>query len=535
MAASSYRTPGVYIEWQDVNPQYLDVGRSDVAGFIGIAERGPIHVATKIESARQFSSTYGGTILQGYLAYAVNGFFDNGGRTCWVVRVADPASAACARVRVKVAAAAPIVLAAVNEGAWGNGITIEPVLDNGNITGVLAKTPDGLSQTILVADLTTSFAPNTPATVNNLLGIADRLLPDVQAPTVIQVEADNSALPLMPIGPSTATLLLSGGADGLKALTPDHFAGDSNGINRWGMDALARVDGVSFVSVPDLVYRADPIGPPVDFIGFPDPDAHRILAAQTRIVTSCMATHDRIVLLDPPFGGRDAVLHYRPGLPPSNFAALYYPWIMVTDPLGVPGSVRTIPPSGYVAGMVARVDRLRGVAKPPANEVLEGAWDVVDDIDPATHGVLNDLAINAIRVIPGRDTLVLGARTLDPGIRWRYVNVRRLFAMIESSLKQQMQWVTFEPNNPRLWKEIDRVVRGFLERLYRAGMLDGASSDDAYFVRCDDSTNPPNETDDGRATCLIGIQPPFPAEFVVVRVGVTRSGIEVEEKGSQDA
>jgi phage tail sheath protein FI len=185
--------------------------------------------------------------------------------------------------------------------------------------------------------------------------------------------------------------------------------------------------------------------------------------------------------------------------------------------------------------MYARTDRLRGVHKPPANEVLEGVWDLTEALDKEAHGDLNDNAINAIRAIPGRGILVLGARTLDPDVRWRYVNVRRLFAVIEETLDEQMQWLTFEPNNPRLWNEIDRVVRGLLERLYRAGMLDGATADDAYFVRCDESTNPSSETDEGRVTCDIGIQPPFPTEFIVVRIGVTRNGIEVVEKGAQDA
>jgi hypothetical protein len=176
---------------------------------------------------------------------------------------------------------------------------------------------------------------------------------------------------------------------------------------------------------------------------------------------------------------------------------------------------------------------LRGVHKPPANEVLEGARDVNRQLDARTHGDLNDSSINAIRPIPGRGILVLGVRTLDPDIRWRYVNIRRLFSMIEEALDEQLQWLVFEPNNPQLWREIDRVVTGYLERLYRLGMLDGATPEEAYSVRCDASTNPPWDTDLGRVTCIIGIQPPYPAEFVVVRLGVTRSGIQIEEKGAQ--
>jgi phage tail sheath protein FI len=215
-------------------------------------------------------------------------------------------------------------------------------------------------------------------------------------------------------------------------------------------------------------------------------------------------------------------------------AAAYHPWVAVADPLRLSGLVRFVPPSGHVAGMIARTDRLRGVHKPPANEVLEGVYDLAVAIDQDAHGRLNREGINAIRIVPGRGTLVLGARTLSDDPRWRYVNVRRLFSMIEEALDEQMQWAVFEPNNPRLWRQIDRAVRGLLERMYRAGMLDGETSDDAYLVRCDEDTNPPEVTDLGRVTCVIGLQPPYPAEFVIVRIGVTRSGIEIEEKGAQD-
>jgi phage tail sheath protein FI len=210
--------------------------------------------------------------------------------------------------------------------------------------------------------------------------------------------------------------------------------------------------------------------------------------------------------------------------------AVYYPWILVDDPLRITGLVRAVPPSGHVAGMFARVDRHRGVHQPPANQPLEGARDVAFTLSAMAHGELNDAAVNAIRPIPGRGILVLGARTLDPAVVWRYVNVRRLFLMIEETLDEQLQWVVFEPNNPRLWREVQRVIGGFLERLYRMGMLDGATAEDAFTVRCDASTNPPWETDLGRITCVIGLQPPYPAEFVIVRLGLSRDGVEIEER-----
>jgi hypothetical protein len=251
-------------------------------------------------------------------------------------------------------------------------------------------------------------------------------------------------------------------------------------------------------------------------------DAHQAMMA------SCLRAKDRIALLDlAPTMTPAAAVAYPDQLPHESIAAIHYPWLIVDDALRLRGPVRAVPPSGHVAGMFARVDRRRGVHKPPANEALEGVYDTGFALDAPTHGLLNDAGINAIRAIPGRGILVLGARTLDPDIKWRYVNVRRLFLMIEQALDQELQSLVFEPNNPQLWREIRRSVGGFLDRLWQLGMLDGDTAADAYTVRCDDTTNPPWETEQGRVTCVIGVQPPYPAEFVIVRIGVARDGVEI--------
>jgi Bacteriophage tail sheath protein len=527
----SYRTPGVYVEKFDVNPQRIDLGRTDVAGFVGLAERGPVQEAIKVESYRQFFTRFGTPLSYGYLAYAVAGFFENGGRLCWVVRAADPSAARSARVRLLVTGRAPFVLEATSPGAWGNAITAQAIWGRDRVTHLDVRTPDGRAQSIDL-DQIDATRPAGLDIFTNLLGLDDALLTEFTAEDIVRTAADNTTLPLEELSAQVRSARLSGGADGVQSLTINHFTGDPDREGAWGVDRLERVDGVSFVAVPDLMAGRDFSLGAGEFSGFGDA---QLRDAQLALINSCMRRRDRIALLDMPPVGHDQILRYAQDWPQSSFAAFYHPWLVVDDPLRLRGNVRRVPPSGHVAGMYARTDRQRGVHKPPANEVLEGVFDVRQRIDDAAHGELNDRAVNAIRPIPGRGVLVLGARTLDPDIRWRYVNVRRLFAMIEEALDEQMQWVTFEPNNPRLWREIDRAVRGFLERLYRLGMLDGESSEKAYFVRCDDTTNPPYDTDVGRVRCVIGVQPPYPAEFVVVRIGVTRNGIEVQEKGAQDA
>ncbi|KGQ19380.1 Phage tail sheath protein FI [Lysobacter dokdonensis DS-58] len=506
---SRSRAPGVYVEWLDANPQALDLARTDVAGFIGIAERGPLHEACKVESMRQFVTTFGAHIAQGYLAYAVEGFFANGGRTCWVVRVADPAKAKRARIALRLPDGKAIALEATSDGCWGNSVRIAPIWERDAVIG-LSATAEGRPPQVLAFDAMPTLAQET---------LVRRIEPSADEPLEV-------------LG---AGIDLAGGDDGIVSLRPAHFSGDASNDpdNKrvWGMDALSRIDGISFVAAPDLV------GAPVP--GF-KPEIVR--DAQIALLARCLEQRDRIALLDLPRTNQTQAMRYvAPGsptqtaLPRTSYAAVYHPWVMVDDALRIDGNVRVIPPSGHVAGMLARTDRRRGVHKAPANEVLEGVWDLQEAIDDDAHARLNDAHINAIRAIPGRGIRVLGARTLDDDPSWRYIGVRRLFAMIGEALDEQMQWLAFEPDSPRLWRDIDRAVRGFLERLYRAGMLDGATPEEAYFVRCDATTNPREQTDAGRVMCELGLRPPRPAEFVIVRIGVTRdNGVRIEAQGAQD-
>jgi phage tail sheath protein FI len=524
-----YSTPGVYVERFDADPQRLTPRRTDVAGFVGIAARGPLHTPIRIESLRQFTTQFGDPLAFSYLAYAVAGFFANGGRRCWVVRVADAAAARPACRQIAIEGRGLLTLEATSPGSWGNDVEIAGVWGRDAIGLLAVRTPDNREQ---IVDLDAVLNPPPKQPPATLAGIAEEDLPELTTDLIVKVVPESVWCDMGEIGTSSRRITLSGGRDGLSTLTPQHFTGDPEGRAVWGIEALERIDGVSFVSVPDLHAPLESLPPGIEQSRF-DPGA--VLDAQIAIIASCTGRTDRVAILDLPRGLTPrAALKYRANFPTTSFAAAYYPWVIVDDPLRIARIVRTVPPSGHLAGVYARSDALRGVQKPPANEVMEGVFDVAETIDERVHGELNGGGINAIRPIPGRGVLVLGARTLDPDVRWRYINVRRLFAYIEEVLDEQMQWAAFEPGNPKLWSEIDRSIRGFLERLYREGKLDGTTPDQAFFVQCDESTNPPWETEAGRVVCLVGIQPPFPAEFVVVRIGVTRSGIELQEGEAQD-
>jgi hypothetical protein len=259
-----------------------------------------------------------------------------------------------------------------------------------------------------------------------------------------------------------------------------------------------------------------------------------IRALQHALIGHCEKLKDRVTLLDPRLADSSpqAVAEWRKEYD-STYAALYFPWLRVPDPLRLDGLLRTVPPCGYMAGVYARAENRSGVHKPPANELLQGVQDLVVPVEDLIHGYLNDNRVNVIRAYPGRGLRVAGARTLSSDSLWRYVNVRRLLIMIERAIEAETQWLVFEPNNPELWRDVDRVVRGFLNRLWQRGMLEGATAEQAYSVVCDQTSNPANETEAGRLITIMGVQPPWPAEFVVVRIGKTEAGLQIEENRSR--
>jgi phage tail sheath protein FI len=208
----------------------------------------------------------------------------------------------------------------------------------------------------------------------------------------------------------------------------------------------------------------------------------------------------------------------------TTYAALYYPWVTVANPLWRPGQDTipreiNMPPSGFVTGIYARTDVNRGVWKAPANEIVRGALRFEREITHGQQEVLNPEGINCLRFFFGRGYRVWGARTASSDPEWKYVNVRRYFIYLEHSIDRSTQWAVFEPNGPRLWANIVDTITAFLFNEWRNGALFGSTPDEAFFVRCDRSTMTQADWDNGRLICEIGVSPLRPAEFVIFRIG----------------
>jgi hypothetical protein len=284
------------------------------------------------------------------------------------------------------------------------------------------------------------------------------------------------------------------------------------------LDKLVSLDDLDLVAVPDAMA--------LRLSGKLHLDAAR--RVQQAALQQCARIGARLAILDaPPERDAGQLLQYRNDLTVGQAepvsGALYYPWIKIAG--GTEGSL--VPPCGQVAGIYARTDLKSGVFKAPANEEVIGALDlgVVEEgkesairVDNLLQDELNPAGVNCLRAFPGRGIRVWGARTLSREPEWRYVNVRRLFLTLRRWIDQNMIWATMEPNAPRLWVRIQRELTVYLTRLWRDGGLAGLAPEQAFYVKCDAETNPPDQRERGEVVTEIGLSPGAPAEFIVVRI-----------------
>jgi phage tail sheath protein FI len=255
-------------------------------------------------------------------------------------------------------------------------------------------------------------------------------------------------------------------------------------------------------------------------------------AVRGKLVAHCRSTSDRFAILDGPETVTDltTLIHTpsdtTPGVMPSkdDFSAWYFPWIKVFDPstkLQNPtgDGALAVPPSGHLAGIYARVDTERGVHKAPANEVIRGALNATQPLSKADQDGLNPKGVNCIRSL-NDNILVWGARTVggDANADLKYINVRRTLLFLRESIDEGTQWVVFESNTPALWQKIARNVTAFLTNVWRSGALFGTTPQEAFYVKCDAETNPPELRELGQVVTEIGVAIVRPAEFVIFRI-----------------
>ena len=309
---------------------------------------------------------------------------------------------------------------------------------------------------------------------------------------------------------------LAGGNDGIPPddeLNTTYEGKDSpEPADRKGLYTLKNVDDISIVAIPGITTQH----------------------LQNKLIIHCETTmKDRFAVLDSEEKADLDRVQKQRNLYDSKYAALYYPWVRVFDPLS---KKRTnVPPSGYMCGIYARSDIERGVHKAPANEIVRGALGLEEFdgvkrvITKGQQDILNPKGVNCIRAFRGRGIRVWGARTISSDSLWKYINVRRLFIFLEESIEDGTQWVVFEPNDEKLWARVRQTITQFLTRVWRDGALMGTTPGEAFFVRCDRTTMTQDDIDNGRLIVLIGVAPVKPAEFIIFRIAQWQGGSAATE------
>jgi len=567
------RAPGIYQSFDTLAPPPLSISNTRITGFVGITQKGPMNEPTRISNWDEFVEIFGPT-ADSYTPDSVHGFFMNGGSDCWIVRVAHCAPrgelpqiehAACAEhVQIDDWNKPSLKIRALNEGTWGNTVWFRCVhapgatalltrdLDIGageahvNTTrgfevGSAVRIYDRENSDFVVitevADKLIRWSTETPVnrrhraaapthlevlTFEIHVAMKDRrevfkglqmhptsrnYAPRVvsQRSRLVRLEDVGTKSPVPHNMPEPLAMTrLSGGRDGIEAITPEDFIGyDMGPSERSGLLALAANDEVALLSIPDAMrfYDREP-GPAGEL------KAQRV---QDQMISVCELQKDRFAILDIPQSKDIEWVRRWRRRTDSSYCAYYWPWLRTSVEGERP---RILPPSGYLAGCYARNDFEQGVHQAPANQEIHGATDVSLRVTEDHIGLLNAESVNTFRI--QRGVRAWGTRTASSNPEWRYIPVRRLFIMLRRSLESGFAWISFEPNNHATWDLVQRRTADFLGMLYTKGMLAGGNQDQAYFVKCDAETNPPEQVDSGMLICEVGVAPVIPAEFIII-------------------
>jgi hypothetical protein len=513
-------------------PAEPDVLRTDVAVFLGRATRGPVGVPLRLSSWNDVLASYGPPDGLAATPFALRGFFDNGGRTAWLVRVAGAGQAATALWTVGSFADgawgpgaparggfayAKYLVVATSPGAWANNTRVSIRFRASSVAG-----PPTVSVRVSApGEPVESFPDLPPAEVADRLAASRliRLIPDgppvpssVTAPTgPLTIEWD-LVLGAPPQTPAEAVAHLRG-AD--EPPTGDDY--------RSAIETMADLAEPALVAAPDL---------DVDLGG--EAWADTVLA----LLGAIAPLHDRLAVIDLPAGpSADEALGWVGQLTGTGddmllrAAAVYHPRLMVPDPSGGVGDpLRAVPSAGHVSGLIARLDAERGAHHTPANAVLLDAVDLAAHLPEAQQVRLFDAGVNLLRCAPGQGLRVWGGRTLSPLAASRFVAHRRLVHLLVRAVRRVADPLVFDVNGPELRLTLVRGVTSVLLEAFRSGALAGSRPEQAFRVKCDDENNPPAQ-DPGLVICDIEVAPANPMEFIELRLILGQDrGLEVIEQ-----
>ena len=579
---AEYLSPGVYVEEYDSGATPMQGVSTSTAGFVGLAERGPVIGQPQlVTSFADYKRMYGGYLSEAaygnnrFLPYAVEQFFANGGARAYIMRAVPGDAKAGSRT------AGVLKLTAANPGAWAEDLRVVVTPASKAKTQVLAvngadltlKNADGFNP----GDVVELFDGKTAAhaTVKSVL---DKVV-TLDAPCALDV-ADTKVGTAKYIKTCEITITARLGE---SVETFENLSLKADALN----NVCVKTAKSDLITVEVTAPKAAPAPAPAKDKDGKDVPAPAPKAASIVPYELCGGTGSELVLT-PAGGSNGSVLTASadtflgkddgPGKRTAlqafqenaNVSIMAIPGVTAPEVqaaliafceakkscfaiLDVPmelkktndvanfrdmydstyaamyhpwlemydaGAKRSayFPPSGAMVGIYARTDIERGVHKAPANEVIRGCTGLSCAYNEGEQDILNPMGVNLIRAFTGRGIRVWGARTISSNGLWKYLNVRRLFIYVEESIKANTNWVVFEPNSAALWSRVTRTIEAFLATCWRDGALAGSSPSEAFFVECGPTTMTQDDIDNGRLICQIGIAPVKPAEFVIFRI-----------------
>jgi hypothetical protein len=539
--ALTFTNPGLYFDVREAAPEQSPL-RSDVAGFIAQTRRGPIGKPIRVDGWIDFERHFGG-LNSGMLApYAIRGYFENGGQIAHIVRVAGAETrTASASWRVgnlgitgewSPAAAAGFChqnyqIFATSPGIWANYLRVSIHYHKQGASGQ----PE-IDIFVKHNDQSVEYIAGIQLKNHDIDSSISKPTSDNQDPLVNQISARSDLIRVKPIGKNLEPLKKSQGPielnwklnlteGGLKEsnVEPPRQDDPPRRIDYLNsVRALIGIPEVAIISVPNLHKDLSPAF---------------TLEVLQNLIGEAERLRDRLVLLDLPenLNGSEEAVNWANSIRGNlkikdrRAAAIYHPHVVVRNPLGsILHPQLSVPPSGHVAGLISRLDRDRGAHHTPANELIENAVDVVETFNTTEQASLINAHINLLRCVPSRGLQVWGGRTLDFESSSRFVAHRRLLHRIVRAIRRVAEPLVFDTNGQEIWLALTQAITTILFEAYRGGALKGVRPEEAFRVRCDAQTNPPEQRDLGRVLCEIEFTPAAPMEVIRLLVTLTREG-----------
>lgn len=502
--------PGVYVvDNTPANGTPTGTGNA-VAVFMQYHPRGPLG-PTQVDSWATFVTLYGG-FSQSFpptdLSLAVWDYFNQApGQPCIVNRVVKSGSGAPSLASLTLVDSKPssanntLIINALSPGLYGNSITISIVpgtlLDGSSnpetfsllviYAGLVVESFSGLTMdTIIANEGLATFAPNainSTTTGSNYIVVVD------------QNDAQTGAL-RNPASTGNSPLSLTGGADGSAPASTD-FSTALSALDIYSNQLL-------LINLPNIVDTTN-LGNAISY---------------------CNGRDDAFLLVDPPSGlARAAAISFGASLPASQFYAVYYPWLNINDPVASSSGVnRLVPPGGVMAGRFIATDQQSGPAQTPAGPlfgILAGVASPALALTPSDQNALNPANINVILSVPRSGVVAMGGRTCSNNLAYRYINVVRNVSSIRVNCISLLGFAVWQNNNYTLWTMVNQVLGQYLTSLWQSGGLAGTSASQAFYIICDQTNNTAGSIQQGILTVEVGIAPQTPAEFIVLKLGIT--------------